>query len=174
MSCITKLLELKGDKEVLYSSNRVAIEGGGTYKNYEYLIVFVSNGHRCGYVALHEKDRLYFEKEMQENEDSYPSIACHGGVTFYSADHHSKDLLNMSCDDMWVGFDAAHHDDERCHITASKYFPNNREAQDYSELIGFCNMFEDGAFDDQPTHKPYEYMEQECKNIIEQLCEIAA
>lgn len=60
MSCIPKILELKGTKEFLPipSLNQqdkyttTVIEGGGNYKGYDYLITFRDMGFRCGYVAL--------------------------------------------------------------------------------------------------------------------------
>lgn len=64
MSCITEILKVKGDKDFIVSGE-IAIEGGGTYKDYEYIITFTSSGHRCGYVAIPESHSLYkFYKEI--------------------------------------------------------------------------------------------------------------
>lgn len=145
MSCITKLLEIKGDKEILAVNDRVVIEGGGNYKNYEYLIVFTSSGHRCGYVAIPE--------EVKIDSDN---IDCHGGITFESKDHDAKDLLPIPCNDTWIGFDAAHFNDDPCHATARKYFGN--------EYSGFPTR--KGS-----THKTYNFMKKECQHIIDQLVE---
>jgi hypothetical protein len=149
MSCITQLLELKGDKEFLRIHDEVVIEGGGLYKDYEYLIVFVSFGHRCGYVAL------------KENLDAEPDLECHGGVTFYSNTHTAKDLLPIPCNDFWVGFDAAHHLDAKDMELAEKYFPDNG-------YVEFKKNNPD-SFDSLGIHRTFYYMEKECHSIIEQL-----
>jgi len=165
MSCITKLLELKGDKEILPICDDVVIEGGGNYKDYEYLIVFIRNGHRCGYVAVKEHEATRFLEEIQneDNYSSYPDLSCHGGVTFFDNSHRAKELLPFVCSDYWVGFDAAHCWDKKCLDTSKKYFPEalNR----ISELEKFYSEFP--VFN--TTHKSYEYIENECFNIIEQL-----
>ena len=77
MSCITQLLEMKGDQPFLKADDSVVIEGGGVYKGYEYLIVFVSYGHRCGYVALKEAETERFLKEKAEERYYYPDLECH-------------------------------------------------------------------------------------------------
>lgn len=164
MSCITKLLELKGDKEFLPVHDEVVIEGGSTYKDYEYLITFTRSGHRCGYVALKTKESDKFIEDAGKDEYYYPNLDCHGGVTFFDENHGAKDLLPIPCNDIWIGFDAAHCDDGKCFNTAKRYFPNQVER--ISKLEQFYQGFD--SFDDI-THKSYEYMENECKGIIEQL-----
>ncbi len=149
MSCITQLLQLKGDKEFLPVHDEVVIEGGGVYKDYEYLIVFTGGGHRCGYVAL---------KESIVGE---PDLDCHGGITFYANTHAAKELLPISCEDFWVGFDAAHHNDAKDMELAEKYFPDN-------EYVQFRKNNHDFYVSDG-IHRTFEYMEKECHSIIEQL-----
>lgn len=150
MSCITELLKIKGDAPALPINGHVVIEGGGIYKNHEYLITFTHLGHRCGYVAIADCEVKYVD-----------GIKCHGGVTFDGRDHAAKNLLDISCNDFWVGFDAAHFGDKGCAETAIKYFPDSNKAATF-------------AVDDEfSTHKTYEYMEGECKSIIDQLTEKA-
>lgn len=168
MSCITKLLEMKGDKEILPIHKGCVIEGGGSYKEYEYMIVFIEIGHRCGYVALKEKDTAKFQEEAKEDEYYYPDISCHGGVTFFSESHGAKDLLPVPCNDFWIGFDAAHSDDIGCFDTARKYFGNESKYDSLEKCYEGLRAF--GTI----THKTYDYMEQECKAIIDQLREQAA
>jgi len=155
MSCITQLLELKGKEEYLFVHDSVVIEGGGVFKDYEYLIVFTSHGHRCGYVAL--PSGIEFETD---------ELQVHGGITFEDEHHAAKDLLVVPCNDTWIGFDAAHCDDSSCYATARKVFGDQNGRYDLIEEIT-------KPIRDYPgmTHKTYDYMENECKYLIDQLIE---
>lgn len=164
MSCITKLLEMKGDKNCLPIHAECVIEGGGSYKDYEYLITFTSNGTRCGYVALKEKEAAKFEQEKKDKRYYYPDLDCHGGLTFYGADHGAKDLLPTPCSDMWVGFDAAHAWDIGDMELAAEFFPGHR-------FIEYRKNNPEPDYDDC-KHRTYDYIEKECKGIIDQLLEL--
>src|ERR1700691_3384773 len=107
MSCIPKLLELKGDKEFLPVHDNIVIEGGGKYKDYDYLITFVDYGHRCGYVAIPPLHPVYNDKS------DYPHFSVHGGITFFEESRFAEELLNHKCADKWIGFDACHGDDRK-------------------------------------------------------------
>jgi hypothetical protein len=166
MSCITKLLELKGDKPCLPVNEDCVIEGGGIYENYEYLITFTNHGSRCGYVALKPKEVAIFEKERQKKQYDYPDIECHGGATFYSANHNAKNLLSTPCTDVWIGFDAFHSGDLPDMELAEKFFPNDK----------FVVHFKENPMPraEGSRHRTYEYMENECRSIIDQLLELKA
>lgn len=111
MSCITEILKLKGDKDVFIPDGEwIAVEGGGTYKDYEYIIVLNTSGHRCGYVAI-PPEHPYSNKPREERTSfgskkykhwDYDSldIDVHGGLTFMAPDHGLKDLLPVPCNDM--------------------------------------------------------------------------
>lgn len=76
MSCISKLLEMKGDKEFLPIDDHAVVEGGGHYKGYEFLITFVETGYRCGYVAIppgikYDSDKLYVHGRITNALFSY-------------------------------------------------------------------------------------------------------
>lgn len=88
MSCIPNILKLKGSAPILLYGKDLAIEGGGQYRGYDYLIIFVGIGHRCGYVAIPEghKASLWHDQDKA-------GIDCHGGVTFFGREHLAKDLL---------------------------------------------------------------------------------
>lgn len=162
MSCITQLLEIKGDKDILPIHENAVIEGGGTYKGFEYLITFTSHGTRCGYVAVPDEFRGY-----------YSDVDCHGGITFEGNDHGAKDLLPIPCDDLWIGFDAAHYNDIHDMDTAKKYFPNLD--QEIADSFNRINRTLDGFMDLSPfraSHKTYLFIEDECKSIIEQILEL--
>lgn len=155
MSCITQLLEMKGDREYLPINEHVVIEGGGTYKDFEYLIVFTHSGHRCGYVALPDGFRYKTD-----------ALNVHGGITFEKEYHSAKDLLPVHCNDMWLGFDAAHCDDHPCYDTAQKIFGENKKHYDLLKQYHEPLMRYPGIF-----HRSYDYMENECKYLINQLIE---
>jgi hypothetical protein len=168
MSCITKLLEIKVDKKILSFNEGVVIEGGGAYKDHEYLIVFTDRGHRCGYVALKPEETERFEKEAEGEgrEHYYPDLDCHGGITFYSRHHAAKQLLPIFCDDMWVGFDAMHFWDAADNKTSIEYFGENRWTKDRELCLIPSHK--------DAIHRTYDYMEKECKGIIDQLLQVAA
>lgn len=161
MSCITKLLELKGAQEFLPVHASLVIEGGGDYKGHEYLIVFTSTGHRCGYVALKPEEHDHIQNVSKD----YPEyiLHCHGGVTFYENTHAAKSLLPVPCDDFWVGFDAAHYYDAPDPELTDKYFKDNEETMRIrewqEEICGYDNV----------KHRDFTYMESECHRIIDQL-----
>jgi hypothetical protein len=160
MSCITQLMALKGDKEFLPVHDSIVIEGGGLYKDHEYLIVFTTAGYRCGYVALKHEEHLKLSEEGQE----YPSEPkCHGGITLYENTHVAKRLLPMPCEDFWIGFDAAHWYDSPDPVAALKYFGENTES------VRRKNWSESLACFDAVKHRTFEYMESECFSIIDQL-----
>ncbi len=146
MTCITKILELKGDKDFLPINSRVVVEAGGNYRGFEYLITFTEMGTRCGYVAISNPDDFDLE-----------NIDCHGGLTFSATTHNAKKLLDVACDDLWIGFDAAHAYDGNCRETTLKYFGK----------LPLSASFYDR--DKEEIHRTYEFMEFECKSIIDQL-----
>jgi hypothetical protein len=151
MSCITKLLEMKGDKEILPIHAQAVIEGGGTYKGFEYLITFTRHGTRCGYVAL-----------SNYGDCNFDDIHCHGGITFQGNDHGAKALLPIPCEDLWIGFDAAHYGDARDIDRTIKYFGELEPG--IEESYRSLNFPED-------IHRTFKYMEQNCFSIIDQLLE---
>jgi hypothetical protein len=164
MSCITKILELKGDKEILPYRDQAVIEGGGHHRGYEFLITFVENGHRCGYVAIPEG--IKFDAD---------ELHVHGGITFEDENHRAKDLLPQHCSDTWIGFDAAHWGDIACRETSRKYF-NGQESLIKISIMEDIHkeILELELADPQFSHKTYDYMVNECKSLIDQLIEQAA
>ncbi len=174
MGCITEILRLKGDKEVLLpEGNWIAVEGGGSYKEHEYLIVLNINGHRCGYVAIPPEHKYSQIPETQEAWKHYDydslEIDCHGGLTFMSPTHGLKKLLETPCNDMWIGFDCGHYRD-KCDVEAvRKYY--GEEA--YESKKSFFQAMNHDDIDLGQTLKPYAYVEEECHSIIDQLIKAA-
>lgn len=167
MSCITELLKLKGDRKfwaVTREGNKkpwIVIEGGGSYKDYEYLIVFISMGHRCGYVAIPENHK--YSKETDYND---LFIDCHGGLTFMSPDHVLKDLLSNPSKEQWIGFDCAHCYDMPDKEAYIEYFNDHNNE--------YISAYADKFAEHGCTVKSYKYVENDCKRIIDQLIEKAA
>lgn len=168
MSCITKLLEMKGKDEILPIHNECVIEGGGTYKGYEYLITFTSHGTRCGYVALKPEETQKFLEESEDQSYYYPDLDCHGGLTFFGEAHGAKDLLSTPCNDFWVGFDCAHAYDGHDKELTKKYFNRQTFSDDYYEAMEQFSEIR------EVTHRTYEFVEDNCKEIIDQLIGMAA
>ena len=174
MSCITEILKLKGNKEVLLDLDKdgkpwIAVEGGGTYKDYEYLIVLNHMGHRCGYVAIppgHKANNVgqrqnTFTKDYELDYFNL-NIECHGGLTFGSNKHGLKRLLSTPCTDHWIGFDCGHLYDKSDLEALEKYY-----GEGYAENR---KKYEHKFFDDVNSEiRSYRYAENECKKIIEQL-----
>lgn len=175
MSCITEILKIKGDRDVMVDRDSkgdpwVALEGGGKYKDYEYLVVLNTLGHRCGYVAIppnHKYANTPLKKyEFLKNGQQYYdydslNIECHGGLTFMSPDHGLKALLSTPCTDQWIGFDCGHCNDKSDYDAMEKYF-----GTEYKEnKIKYCSR------DDDCEVRSYSYVEKECHSIIDQLIE---
>lgn len=164
MSCITELLKMKGDKVFLPISDNVVIEGGGSYKGYEYLVTFTGSGNRCGYVALDAEHP--FNKSIDEDNYGDAGLAVHGGVTFAGREHDAKALLGDNhCDDLWIGFDAAHSNDMQDLETMKLAFPNSRMTAAYLEDPR-------PRLDYYATVKSLAYMEEECRGLINQLIRV--
>lgn len=179
MSCITEILKLKGDQEVLVPDGEwIAVEGGGTYKDHEYIIVLNTSGHRCGYVAIPpehpysqtpEETREFMGGRPYKHYD-YDSldIDVHGGLTFMAPDHGLKDLLETPCNDMWIGFDCGHCYD-MCDVPMfKKYFSQEQ----YEAKKSFFECMNHGSR--TQTVKEYDYVEKQCHHIIDQLIKVAA
>lgn len=169
MSCISEVLKIKGNKEFMPfpESTGLVIEGGGEHKGYEYLITFTEMGHRCGYVAINP-DHPCYKKDLVSNGDF--DVSVHGGVTFHREEHAIKKMLKHPCSDEWIGFDAAHYNDRACIRTAEKYFGSENTFIKHAKTSDF--YMKPDFFGDIVIHRTFEYMEQECKNLIDQLIEI--
>lgn len=159
MSCITKLLELKGDREFMPSplQPEIVIEGGGTYKGFEYLVVLNGHtAHRCGYVAIPKDHPAY-------NAEGYDHIEAdvHGGLTFFGKPH----IVDSDCGDVWAGFDAGHAYDGHDIEAHERYFGSDNQFQKYMRSRPeFYPIPYEGA-----VIRTLDYMEDECKRLIDQL-----
>lgn len=158
MSCISKILEVKGDKEFI-KDGEIAIEGGGIYKGFEYLITLTDKGIRCGYVAIPEDHHLY---NFHNAEYNYPDLDVHGDVTYWDDSRFEYLINGHKCTDKWIGFDAGDAWDIPCIETAEKYFGE-------TNYIKFCKNNPIFYYGEHAQHRTYKFMENECKKLIEQL-----
>lgn len=172
MSCISKILEIKGDKEFLKVPDiDVVIEHGGKYKDYEYLIVFNGNGFRCGYVALTETHPTY------THANTFPDFDVHGGVTFFDYPHLIDIFLPHPCTDKWIGFDCGHlgvGGDLSDLQLIKKYFNGLCHQVEFMEKMELYNPKLKSLEFNIRSIKSIEYVENECKKLIDQLIEKAA
>jgi len=128
--------------------HRVKVECCGAYKGYDYICVLVKElGHRCGYVRLPTSHPFFgvdYDK-IYEIRD----VECHGGLTF-------SGKLGWLKDGYWIGFDCGHAGDGRVY--------------DYmdSEKAKMWKRMED--FQDEIRSK--DYVEEECRAIIDQVKQV--
>lgn len=143
-----------------------AIEGGGKYNGIEYLIIFTDSGIRCGYVALPKESKV----EFPENYDDF-DIECHGGLTFMGDDLIIKSLLEIECNDMWLGFDTGHSWDLIDKEACKKYYPNSAVLKIKMESELYIAKTYSQIHSQKCSVKSFHYVENECKKIIDQLVE---
>lgn len=170
MSCITEIIKRKADKPYLITPG-FAIEDGGVYKNYEYLITFTAMGHRCGYVAIPETSKLYNKDIMLwdgDLDDRMPNFDVHGSVTFWD---HATHIINETigdhhCTDKWIGFDAAHWDDRADYSRVKEVWPSS---QMYEEACAVERIRSHQKSLPYGTIKTCQYMKSECLSLIDQV-----
>lgn len=132
------------------------------YKGYPCVVLMQNMGHRTAYVGL-PKGNKYYKKS-----DGEIPISCHGGITY------ADDYLFRQADSntWWIGFDAAHCYDAPDFESAKQLFKDDwpvlASLKKYEEVVKATHtiIFED-------TYRLHIWslsdMEQECKNIVEQL-----
>jgi hypothetical protein len=177
MGCITEILKLKGNNKIYIALHEdrpwLVVEGGGIYKYYEYLITFTPSGYRCGYVAIPSGHKLDFvksekriipgtKKEIDCYEYDAYGINCHGGITFCDRNHGLKDLLEIPCYDLWLGFDCAHAGDGKDMSLVKEYYGENEK------LVLFYEKHPEFLHSNDIVRE-FDYVEKECYSIIDQL-----
>ncbi len=148
MGCITQLLE-SGAPRVSHNGGSW-VEGGGVYEGYEYLMVLNTYGHRCGYVAINESHSLHKENDYH---GKVGEIEVHGGVTFFD-----EQMTESECNDKWIGFDCGHFNDAADMESLRKHDPIEADKVDK-----YMTSMREG------TIRTKEYVETECKSIIDQI-----
>jgi len=115
------------------------------YKGHDCICVFTRHGYRNGYVSVND-DRDYNEYD----------IDCHGGLTWSGKlpyDYGQKKTY-------YIGFDCGHLGDYHDYDTAHKY---NLISEEEVEYLKETVIFKDGIA------WPLEYVEEQCKKIVDQL-----
>lgn len=161
MSCITEILKVKGDKEFIVCG-KIAIEGGGIYKGYEYLITFVKHGHRCGYVAISNDHPLF---KIRNSVYDFPDLEVHGGVTYFDNSRFEDLTGGHKCIDKWIGFDACHYNDTEDIEAIEKYFGK-------TELSEYRKKNPKSKYDPDAEYRSFDYMKTQCELLIDQLINI--
>ena len=164
------------------------VESDFEYNELRCVVTFGDMGHRCGYVgvpnthSLYGKDYSdYLEIKKEDIKDKEVSgilslfaavldederikieayFNCHGGITYASGGKSSK--YPIESDLWWFGFDCAHYDDGKDLNLALEYFP------ELSERILMIKQIED-MYPTDGVVRTIEYVENECKNMAEQL-----
>ena len=127
------------------------VERHGTYRDYEWVITFEQDGHRCGYVGIPEGHPLY-----EKSEEELPNISCHGGITFTG---HEK--IGFSSDDWLIGFDCAHYPMDAIDKDGiRRYFGENELHNIDSSIMQFRTTGHTWTAEE---------VEEECKSIINQI-----
>lgn len=125
------------------------IEKQFEYKGFPCVCILQNAGHRCGYVGLPKGNRYY-----GKDYDDIP-IGCHGGLTF-------SDKSYWDDDDRWyIGFDCAHWADGKDFDAVEKYWADDEIVMKMLEVYKL--MGNDGEI------RTLEYVENECKEIVNQL-----
>lgn len=123
------------------------------YKGYPCVILFMSFGHRCGYVGVP------IEKSYNIDIDD---IDCHGGVTYCEEHLHYQEDKNIK----WIGFDTGHYGDGRDFETVKKLFGDN------PKILNGLEFFQgSGYWVDFPV-RTLDYCKEQCKQIVEQIIEM--
>lgn len=119
------------------------------YKGHDCICIFTRRGFRCGYVSVND-NKDFFEYD----------IDCHCGLSF-GASHLNEDYNPK--DTIYIGFDCGHICDGHNYSTALKYgLINEKQYNNLVEMDMFLTTFL------QPV-RSLEYVENECKKIVDQL-----
>ena len=167
------------------------VESDFMYKEHRCVVVFQDLGHRCGYVSVGKSsllwnksfsDYLDIKKTELENSNigkrgviSLLISACdnderisissyfdvHGGITYSSGGVGSK--YPVESDLYWFGFDCAHCYDSIDCEKLLEYFPDEKFTK---------SRIENAIFFEDAEVRTLEYVEQECKNLVNQIEEV--
>lgn len=115
------------------------------YKGFPCVILFMSMGHRCGYVGIPEASGIDVDK-----------IDCHGGITYGPSSYlHLQEDENIE----WIGFDTGHYRDGKDIEKVKEYFPDRDTYNLYFIDHGF-------------KPRTLEYCEDQCRKIVDQVIDM--
>ena len=168
------------------------IESDFVYKGYRCVTTFTDMGHRCGYVGLPEDHPLYgmenddkvrvtmkelVEDEkmgmignrgvwtllgLPENEEERVRLGSyfmvHGGITYAAGGKDSHHPIDS--DLWWFGFDCGHYGDCPDYDLLEKTWGDNEMVRHRLEDKGVYEEYE---------IRTLEYVQQECRNLVDQI-----
>ena len=165
------------------------------YRGYRCVTTFTDMGYRCGYVGIPKGHPLYGKhndsqvkvtmKELIEDEemnqignrgvwtllglpndeddqvrlDSYFMV--HGGITYAAGGKNSHHPIDT--DLWWFGFDCGHYGDCPDYDLLEKTWGDN-------EMV--CHRLEDKGLYEEYEVRTLEYVQQECKNLVDQIIKL--
>ena len=162
------------------------------HAGYKCVVLFLSMGHRCGYVGIPKEHQLYGEdytghldmtmKDLENSEMGKRSVMSllgqafddtdkvrletyfdvHGSLTYSGGGKDSK--YQIESDLWWFGFDCAHYMDGKDLRLAYEKFPQHRASIEHS-------MRAEEMFPTEGALRTEEYVAEECKRLAEQLKE---
>jgi hypothetical protein len=125
-------------------------ELSGSQCGFEYVIIVMDLGYRCGYVKI-PKNHPWYGVHYNEID-----IEVHGGLTFSSLVGLDHPILSNG---YWIGFDCMHSAD----------LPDRDEAK--KEYIKYANMFSKLKLDGSKIRN-LRYVESKCRNICVECSQI--
>lgn len=168
------------------------VESDFMYEGYRCVVVFQYMGHRCGYVGV-KKGRPLYGKEYSDyldikkseldaepigkrgimsiicsafDEDDRVRMDCyfntHGGLTYSGGNEKYPVKSNL----WWLGFDCAHCDDSIDIDSLKKYF--GEDCPRIQTLIGIEKDYPIVSGEVRTK----EYVEDECKLLVNQIIEL--
>jgi hypothetical protein len=170
-------------------SSEYKVESDFEYKGHRCVVLFQDLGHRCGYVSIDKTSRLYgkdqsdyldvnkeelYGEEVGKRspisillaalDDDNDSVTIglyfnvHGGITYCGGGENSKYPVKSNY--WWFGFDCAHYMDNIDTEKLMEYFPDSKFTK---SRIENAIMFDSGYV------RYLDYVEQECRNLVDQI-----
>lgn len=134
------------------------------YKGFPCVVLFMPIGYRCGYVGLPKENKYYGKKY-----NDIP-IACHCGLTYarkYLFGQEDKETW-------WIGFDCGHACDGIDTETFRKLYEKELMETEplYADVL-VKNLRSMAEIKSQCLVYTRECVENECKNIVDQILELS-
>lgn len=169
------------------------VESDFIYENHRCVVIFGSNGYRCGYVGVDENSPLYgmnasdsievdmteFRKEplgkrgvlavlslaFRDEQDSVPLSAYFDvhGGITYAAGDFYYPVKSMY---WWFGFDCGHNNDGIDLDTVKENWGRNPIIMNSVRILERCNPYRDFPV------RSKEYCEEECKSLTNQIIKL--
>ena len=138
------------------------VESDFHYKGLRCVVIITDMCHRCGYVGVENNHPLYGVNYFDEADFLKGSpewyFDVHGGITYSGGDNYPVES-NL----WWFGFDCAHYGDGKDYKSVSEYQIIDKDRLKYY-------MECDKRFPDiRGVVRTQSYVEQECKNLADQL-----